>query len=130
MEDRKLRIYIGLALFLLALSALGLSILFFDPLISPQERATQTCGEATYERQCYNISEDTCLTVWEKFDEFCVNDVKSRLSQNQATSLIGPAVRWCIQKKYDRTVRGMRKMEVSEFCRPYINKLDAAGASD
>lgn len=130
MEDRKLRIYIGLALFLLALSALGLSILFFDPLIDPQERTTQTCGESTFERQCYNVSEDTCLTVWEKFEDQCANEVKSHLNQNQMTSLIGPAVRWCIQKKYDRTIKGTRKLEVSEYCRSYINKLDAAASND
>lgn len=130
MDDRRLRIYIALGLFTLGLSALGLSFLLFEPLLNSEERAGQTCGDSTYEKQCYNISQDTCLSVWEKFEEPCRDEVRGRLSQNQMTALIGPAVRWCIQKKYDRTVKGMRKMETSEFCRSYINKLDSLSVTN
>jgi hypothetical protein len=105
------------------------AILFFifvnvEPLIRETPDESQFCMGQSPEFACYNNSVDICKMVWRQHAAPCLIEIKGKRGQQRVTSLVGPGVRKCIQKKFDKALRSSRKLSGGEYCQTYFSKLD------
>lgn len=116
---------LGLASVFITFVIFYLAFLSDFSFIGENDDINRPCQPSTLEFQCYNINPNTCQTVWKKFAGPCKELVISRFGSGKVTSLIGPSVKRCIYRKFDKTVRATRKSQSASACDEHFKTLDA-----
>lgn len=75
-----------------------------------QEKSFETCGTQAKERKCYSIPKTVCLTMWKKYEDECVYEIKKEAAEN-ATAYVSSGTKKCIQSRYDKSLYYTRKSE-------------------
>ena len=119
----------GATLFGASILILCFVFIFIEPQIRFDPEAPQICAEKSPEVACYNVTLDIFNMVYNNFYENCRNEIKSKLGPNKVTSLIGPAVRKCTLRHFDKSVHASRKNLSGEGsrCKDYFVELDSPG---
>lgn len=117
---------VGAILFGVALLILYFIFIFVEPQIRFGNSESQVCLDKSPERSCYNINLEVCNLVYDNYFLSCQSEVKARISPRKVTSLIGPAVRRCTLRHFDKAVHATRKSEgSSDLCKTFFAELDA-----
>lgn len=117
---------VRIGLLMAALVSLFFIFVFVEPFILEAPADSQFCASQSQEYLCYNNSVDICKMVWRQYSAPCLAEVKAKRGQQRVTSLLGPGIKRCIQKKFDKTLRSSRKLSSgSNSCQEYFSKLDA-----
>jgi hypothetical protein len=87
-----------------------------------EDNALSVCGAQTKEKRCYSLPTLVCQNMWDKYTNECTKEIKINLG-DRVTALIGPAVRSCVQKRFDKSLYYTRKTKDPE-CESYFRALN------
>lgn len=107
-----------------ALVSLFFIFIYVEPLIREMPEDSQICAPRSQEYLCYNNSVDICQMVWRQYSAPCTAELKAKRGQQRVTSLLGPGIRRCIQKKFDGALRSSRKLSAGDSCQEYFSTLE------
>ena len=116
---------VRIGLLMAALVSLFFIFVYVEPFILEDPEDAQYCKSQSQEYLCYNNSVDICKMVWRQYSAPCEAELKAKRGQRRVTSLLGPGIKRCIQKKFDKTLRSSRKLSGGSSCQEYFSKLDA-----
>jgi hypothetical protein len=98
-----------------------LGSLIITPAMEADE-ALEVCGAATMEKQCYRLPELVCKNMWQKYESECRIEIKKDL-EDRVTALIGPAVKKCTQRRFDKSLYYTRKNADEAPCADFFRSL-------
>ena len=101
---------------------------YLVPMIANEDMMSKSCNSSTLEMRCYNITQDSCVTVWETYKDRCDKEAKERIYPKNASALLGPTVKRCTRKAYDQSLKSARKFSENEDCKKLFSELDAQSA--
>lgn len=87
-----------------------------------QERDLETCGSKTIESQCYRLPRLVCTNMWNKYEAECLQEIRKDLGE-RVTALIGPALKKCTQKKFDKSLYYTRKNANTSICKEHFDSI-------
>ncbi|MBL7672108.1 MAG: hypothetical protein JNM39_16610 [Bdellovibrionaceae bacterium] len=116
---------VRIGLLMAALVSLFFIFVYVEHFILDDAEDGQYCKSQSQEYLCYNNAVDICKMVWRQYSTPCEAEVKAKRGQRRVTSLLGPGIKRCIQKKFDKTLRSSRKLSGGNSCQEYFSKLDA-----
>jgi hypothetical protein len=85
----------------------------------------QACSSEGLVSKCYTLSQDSCVTVWDRFQNECAVEVKKKYEGKAVSVLPGPIVKKCTLKKLDKAFRSQRKTPENSECQAHFSSLDA-----
>lgn len=83
----------------------------------------EPCGSKSPQALCYSTPQALCLSVWASFEKGCDESVKAEIRKEKPSSLVGPAIRICTMKKFDKVMLYNRTNQEDPFCSDYYKKL-------
>lgn len=111
---------LSVAILAAAIILIYLASLVVGPNIE-QEQSLEVCGSYTKEKRCYSLPTLVCQNMWEKYEGECVKEIKKDVG-DRVTALIGPAIKKCIQRRFDKSLYYTRKTKDPE-CQQFFDTL-------
>lgn len=81
------------------------------------------CGAKSPQGLCYSIPQALCLSVWDFYHKECEQAIKEELRKDKPSSLIGPAVKSCVIKKFDKVMYYNRTNQEDPVCSGYFQNI-------
>ena len=95
----------------------------YAPRLLP-ESATSPCGQLSRQIECYNVSTETCMTVWSNSRGDC-DERMAEIQKERPAALLGTALEICISRNFDKAMKFNRKNENNPSCRNYFSKIES-----
>ncbi len=103
---------LGISILAAVIILLYLASLVVGPNIE-QEKTFEVCGSSTTEKKCYSLPDSICKNMWKKYEKECESEIKKEMG-DRVTALIGPPIKKCIQKRFDKSLFYTRKTQEPE----------------
>lgn len=85
--------------------------------------ANEPCGQLSKQIECYNLSEQNCMSAWISSRGGC-DERLEQIMKTRPSFLGGNFLETCIGKNFDKTMHYNRKNINSTSCQTYFNKID------
>ena len=81
------------------------------------------CGRLSKQIECYNLTEETCMSAWTSSTGDCEDRLAS-IRKARPSFLTGNFLETCIGRNFDKSMHYNRKNEASPSCQVYFQKID------
>lgn len=81
------------------------------------------CGRLSIQIECYNLSEETCMSAWTSSGGDC-EDRLAAIRKVRPSFLTGNFLETCIGRNFDKSMHYNRKNETTASCQTYFQKID------
>lgn len=81
------------------------------------------CGSLSKQIECYNLNQETCMSVWTSSTGDCEDRLAS-IRKERPSFLTGNFLETCIGRNFDKSMHYNRKNETSDSCQVYFQKID------
>lgn len=119
-QDFPQALEVGLGVVLVGIFMIHFGLVVVAPKLDADANDNEPCGLKTKEAQCYNLSHDSCLSVWDNYKKECMAEIQD--SAKRPTQLIGSGVRRCTQKKISKYISFNQRKDNPD-CKSYFDEL-------
>lgn len=98
---------------------------YLAPKMASEDLLTQPCNHQSLEMRCYNITQDSCGSVWSAYRSQCEQEAKASITPERASALLGPGIKQCTRKAYDHSLKSMRRFSEDNDCKSLFAELDS-----
>lgn len=110
----------GIAILSSAIVLIYLGSLVVQPSLD-QEQSLEPCAAMTIEKKCYSLPKLVCQNMWEKYEGECTKEIKKNVG-DRVTSLIGPPIKKCTQRRFDKSLYYTRNSKDPD-CQSFFQSL-------
>lgn len=92
--------------------------------LNSTEAAKAICGNQEQLRQCYQIDQNTCLSIWEASHQTCYQKHVATIRKEFPMRLPGPLVNQCKEYEFDRSLKFMRNSSNNSQCSGLFERIE------